>query len=337
MQQVLVCLIIYYLGGIVEAAESPYVSMKFGIGARSLGIGHGFVAMADDASSIYWNPAGLGQIDKQEFVFTTMSMNADSSELKNKYTGILYVYPKLFKKNPGAIGIGIIQIGVNDIKKTGVDSYGEIVRLGSFDSQEITLLVSYGKEILRDMLYVGSSMKIFKYQLCNYSGNGFGVDIGVLSNVSCAFNRINNPLFGFMDDIKIGLVLSSNTPKGWDSGHKDEDALNGTLAIAVVPLKTEDYRLNTVVSLSQVKKRPMTFSAGCEFSCLTLPVPVSFWGGIDNVYLEQRESAVDTSKLNQGKRLSFGMGARYRIILADYTVSLERFGVKHRVSTGINF
>ena len=337
MQQVLICLIVCCLGMMVEAAESPYASMKFGIGARSMGMGHGFVAIADDASSIYWNPAGLGQLDKQEIVFTAMNMTTDSPELKNRYIGLSYVYPRLFKENSGAIGISIIQVGVNDIKKTGIDEYGEMIRIGSFDSNETTLVVSYGKEVLRDMLYAGTSIKIFKHQLDNYSGNGLGIDVGVMANVSSAFNRMNNPLFGFMDDMKIGLILSNNLPKEWDSGHRDEDALSGTLAIAAVPWKTEAYKLNAMASLSQVKKRPMTFSAGCEFRYLSLPVPISFWGGIDNVYLEQRESVVDTSRLNQGKRLSLGMGARCKIIRVDYTVSLERSRARHQVSTGVNF
>ncbi|MDI6781460.1 MAG: hypothetical protein QME49_05075 [bacterium] len=337
MQQVLICLVVCCLGIVVEAAESPYASVKFGIGARSIGLGHGFVAIADDASSIYWNPAGLGQLDKKELAITAMNINADSPELTNKYIGISGVCPWPFKKNSGAIGIGIMQVSVDDIKKTGIDGYGEMIQLGSFDSQETTLLVSYGKEILRDMLYAGGNMKFFSHKLGDYSGDGLGVDVGVIINISCAFNRMNSPLLGFMNDMKIGLILSSNLPKEWDTGHKDEDALNGTLAIAVVPLKTEAYRLNAMASLSQVKKRPMSFSTGCEFICLSLPVPVSFWSGIDNAYLEQRGSAVDTSRLNYGKRLSLGIGARYKIIRVDYTVSLERFGARHKVSTGIAF
>ena len=31
-----------------------------GIGARAEGMGGAFVAVADDATAVYWNPAGLG-------------------------------------------------------------------------------------------------------------------------------------------------------------------------------------------------------------------------------------------------------------------------------------
>ncbi|MFH1898184.1 MAG: hypothetical protein ABH886_08120 [Candidatus Desantisbacteria bacterium] len=58
-----------------------------------------------------------------------------------------------------------MQLGVSDIKRTGRDQYGEMVRLGSFESKETALLVSYGKEVLRDMFYAGANLKVFNHQL----------------------------------------------------------------------------------------------------------------------------------------------------------------------------
>src|SRR5512137_1412012 len=37
-----------------------------GIGGRALGLGHAFTAVADDGSCIYWNSAGLIQLDRSE-------------------------------------------------------------------------------------------------------------------------------------------------------------------------------------------------------------------------------------------------------------------------------
>src|ERR1043166_3350945 len=38
-------------------------------GARPQGMGGAFVAVADDANALYWNPAGLTQLDSAEATF----------------------------------------------------------------------------------------------------------------------------------------------------------------------------------------------------------------------------------------------------------------------------
>lgn len=43
--------------------------LGMGIGARAIGLGGAFVALADDASAIFWNPAGLTQLKQHEIMF----------------------------------------------------------------------------------------------------------------------------------------------------------------------------------------------------------------------------------------------------------------------------
>ena len=47
------------------AAATKYAGafMENGGGARALGMGGAFTAVADDPSTTFWNPAGLGQAD----------------------------------------------------------------------------------------------------------------------------------------------------------------------------------------------------------------------------------------------------------------------------------
>lgn len=40
--------------------------LNIGVGARGLGMGGAYTALADDANALYWNPAGLAAIDKKE-------------------------------------------------------------------------------------------------------------------------------------------------------------------------------------------------------------------------------------------------------------------------------
>lgn len=44
-----------------------FATPGFGVGARSLGMGNAYTAVANDFSALYWNPAGLGQMEHGEF------------------------------------------------------------------------------------------------------------------------------------------------------------------------------------------------------------------------------------------------------------------------------
>lgn len=52
--------IIPILGG-QRAGTSAFTFLKIGVGARAAGMGEAFVGIADDASALYWNPAGIAQ------------------------------------------------------------------------------------------------------------------------------------------------------------------------------------------------------------------------------------------------------------------------------------
>ena len=44
----------------------PGAFLRLGVGARPLGLGNAFVAIAGDASATYWNPAGLTKLKRIE-------------------------------------------------------------------------------------------------------------------------------------------------------------------------------------------------------------------------------------------------------------------------------
>ena len=49
-----------------NVATTSAAFLEIGSGARSLGMGSAYVSVADDASSIYWNPAGIVNVNKPE-------------------------------------------------------------------------------------------------------------------------------------------------------------------------------------------------------------------------------------------------------------------------------
>ena len=67
LKKVFVCLITLFvcLAGTTAAAERGAFA-AVGIGARPLGMGGAFVAVADTPDALYWNPAGVGQLSKTQ-------------------------------------------------------------------------------------------------------------------------------------------------------------------------------------------------------------------------------------------------------------------------------
>ena len=57
----------------------PGAFMSYGAGARGLGMGGAFFAVADDASASYWNPAALTLLERKEFTAMQATLFADTT------------------------------------------------------------------------------------------------------------------------------------------------------------------------------------------------------------------------------------------------------------------
>src|SRR5437867_8327076 len=51
--------------------------LRIGVGARATALGESFVAVANDPSAIYWNPAGLASLQRQELLLSHVDWPAD--------------------------------------------------------------------------------------------------------------------------------------------------------------------------------------------------------------------------------------------------------------------
>ena len=55
------------LGG-QRVGISAFQFLKLGAGARGVAMGESFVAVANDASALYWNPAGMVQFNQDQVI-----------------------------------------------------------------------------------------------------------------------------------------------------------------------------------------------------------------------------------------------------------------------------
>ena len=150
-----------------------------GVDARALGMGGAFVAVTSGASSIYWNPAGLGLLDKTEVSLLHITLWEDTY-----YDFVGIAYPTL---NFGSFGIGAIRLGTNNIIRRDIFNQPG----PSFDNNFSQYTFSYGATFPL-FLKGGLNFKILNHNLDNRTATGFGLDLGILATptnyVSWGFN-----------------------------------------------------------------------------------------------------------------------------------------------------
>ena len=110
----------------------PGAFLRFGVGARAIGLGRTFTAIANDASATYWNPAGIGALKTTEVMgsYTFLSM-------ERRFNSIAAAFPT---HSIGTIGLSWINLNVGEIE--GRDIFGRIT--GSFSSSENAYFISWG-------------------------------------------------------------------------------------------------------------------------------------------------------------------------------------------------
>ena len=57
-------------GGFSKVGTAAAQFLKIGVGARAMGLGGTFSAIANDVSTIYWNPAGIANLKTTSIGFT---------------------------------------------------------------------------------------------------------------------------------------------------------------------------------------------------------------------------------------------------------------------------
>ena len=120
--------------------------LTLGVGARPLGMGGSFAAIADDSTAAYWNPAGLGRLRHSEAAF----MHSSLGEL-DSYDFVNYVHPI---GGAASLGLSWLRVGIDDIPITTLPRPASPVspanrprQVGTFSSTDNAFFLSYGRQI----------------------------------------------------------------------------------------------------------------------------------------------------------------------------------------------
>ena len=182
-----------------NAGTSSFIFLKINVGARPVAMGGAFTGLANDATALYYNPAGIAGVSQSSFIAGYHNYFVD---VQSGFVG----YTREFA--PGSVG-GIFVSYLNYGDFTETDQLGNV--LGDFSGGDLMVGVSFGRKF-RERFSFGATAKIMHESLQDYSAGGLALDLGArysTPEIDPRDYKFENSYSGGVTIQNIGTELSS--------------------------------------------------------------------------------------------------------------------------------
>lgn len=298
--------------------------LKIGVGSKYIGMGEASAAVATDVYAMYWNPAGLAEIEGNAISFTNVDYLLD---VQLNYLA----YAKAFE-DVGVFGFSVAALSMDEMEITTFedqDGTGDMYDAGSY-----ALGLSYARQFNAQFSF-GLSVKYINEKIHNETASGFAFDFGTM-------------LYTGFRSLRLGVSINNMGPEMEFSGNDlivnyDEQNGGGANDPVNAELQSTPYELPMIFRFGMAydfifnEKSKMTFASeishpndnaqqgavGAEFNYDDLfylrggykinydEQGISFGGGLNTVVSGETRLLLDYSwqdygRLNSTQRFSVG-------------------------------
>jgi len=281
----------------VGTTSGEFLGVSYGAAATAMG--DAYVAVVNDVTGIYWNPAGLSFMQQSEAMFTYQPWIADITTL---FAGCGIVVPGIGTIAMGAVGADYGQMDVTTVEDQ--DGTGE-----KFSVHDYAFSLSYARK-LAQWFGFGASAKYISSVIWHETASAYAFDLGVL---------INTPFFsskGEGSGLNIGMSLSNyGAPMKYDGldllrshdilpdqagNYQDtkvkfetdrwELPLIFRIGMSLTPMNTDNHKIIVAVDALHVNNNSETVNLGLQYT-LYLPGFGKFYlrGGYRALFLKNSE------------------------------------------------
>jgi long-subunit fatty acid transport protein len=296
------------LGG-QRAGISTAQFLKIGVGGRAAAMGESFIAISDDASALYWNPAGLAQFKTNQVMF---SHNIWLVDINHDFVGVVY-----HLDDDNTFGASLTALTTDDMPVTT-----EFAPFGTgeyFGYSDIAISLSYARKMTEQFSF-GGTVKYIEETLDKLKMRGVMIDLGTYYKTGLGSSRFAVTVSNFGAELAPDgeVVLIGNRKQSeWQSFAPPTIFRIG---FAIEPYESAEHRVTTSIQLNHPNDNSENVVLGVEYSWQKM---LFIRGGY---------------KFNVDEQdYSFGAGLNVPISIAEFTFdyafsNFERLGSTHRFS-----
>ncbi len=279
---------------------APFLSIAQG--ARAMAMGTAFVAVADDQSAMYWNPAGIADLSGNRIVFDYTQWIAD---IKYNYVGATINLGSM-----GTVGLNLTSSSIPEMRVTTVDlpeGTGEM-----FGVSDAAVGITYALK-LTDKFSIGFNPKFIYQRIWKMSATAIAIDLGVKYLTPFDGITLGMSISNFGSKMRLSgnntLVLYDPDPfTTGNNAHIPGDArtdswtlpLTFKVGIAYTALSTEANRLILAIDAAHPSDDYESVDLGAEYVFDNF---IALRGGYNSLFLESAE-----------ERFTMGFGIQQNLI-----------------------
>lgn len=299
--------------------------MALGVGGRALGMGGAFVAVANDVTAGYYNPAGLANINYPQIAL--MHSEQFGNLVNYDYGSVAIPFGTDMSFGLSAMRLGVD--GIPDTRNARLDTNGDGIiddndqlrldysKIKEFSNQDWAFYLTFAKR-QSENFYWGANIKIIRRDLAEYGATGIGFDVGAF------YSPLENLFLGAnIQDVTTTLVA-------WNTGRNE--LVSPTVKLGAAYKLTEFLGGYIMPALDfDVRFENRRFASNFNLGPVSFDMHAGFEYNFKNLFSVR-------AGYNDVKQFTVGAGVKLPKLNIDYSFArfseseIERLPDSHRIS-----
>ncbi len=300
-QHTIVCILLVLAAGVARAGDpgsAGATSLRIGVGARASAMGEAYTAVAEDASTVFWNPGAMAAVQ---------GTNVTLSHVEYFQTIHFEQAAVTHETAWGTLGLMFSGMFMNDLDR--YDDVPSSTPLGTFGVYDVSFAVAFARYIVPNVS-VGLSVKPVYERIDELSASGIAFDAGIYHvskvkglKLAAVVGNLGTPMKFDVEEFALPRYF-----KVGGSYEREVPAIEGRLLFTLDAMFPNDGDARTLIGGEYSYRRMVALRAGYK-------------GGYDL----------------QGATFGFGVRYRDMTLDYAFLPTKNEIGDNHRFGLGFSF